>query len=75
MPQQFLKRLAVCGNGLRVMTRAEQLVKAIAYLTMFATLGPMVSPIVGGVLTDTFGWRSVFGFALVAVAAGRGQAT
>ena len=44
--------------------RAEQLVKAIAYLTMFGTLGPMVSPFIGGVLTDTLGWRSVFGFAL-----------
>lgn len=41
------------------------LVKAIAYLTMFATLGPMVSPMVSGVLIDTLGWRSVFGFALV----------
>ena len=49
--------------------RAEQLVTAIAYLTMFGTLGPMVSPIIGGVLTDTLGWRSVFGFALVAGAA------
>src|ERR1043165_5562301 len=46
--------------------RAEQLVKAIAYLTMFGTLGPMISPIVGGVLTDTLGWRSVFGFAILA---------
>ena len=46
--------------------RAEQLVKAIAYLTMFGTLGPMVSPFIGGVLTDTLGWRSVFGFALLA---------
>ena len=46
--------------------RADQLVKAIAYLTMFGTLGPMISPIIGGVLTDAFGWRSVFGFALVA---------
>src|SRR3954471_24994929 len=46
--------------------RAEQLVKAIAYLTMFGTLGPMVSPFIGGVLTDTLGWRSVFGFALIA---------
>ena len=46
--------------------RAEQLVKAIAYLTMFGTLGPMISPIIGGVLTDTLGWRSVFGFALMA---------
>jgi DHA1 family bicyclomycin/chloramphenicol resistance-like MFS transporter len=43
--------------------RAEQLVKAIAYLTMFGTLGPMISPIIGGALTDTLGWRSVFGFA------------
>jgi DHA1 family bicyclomycin/chloramphenicol resistance-like MFS transporter len=49
--------------------RAEQLVKAIAYLTMFGTLGPMISPIIGGALTDTFGWRSVFGFALAAGAA------
>lgn len=46
--------------------RAEQLVNAIAYLTMFATLGPMISPIIGGVLTDTLGWRSVFGFSLLA---------
>jgi DHA1 family bicyclomycin/chloramphenicol resistance-like MFS transporter len=46
--------------------RAEQLVKAIAYLTMFGTLGPMVSPVIGGVLIDTLGWRSVFGFSLIA---------
>src|ERR1044071_1272659 len=46
--------------------RAEQLVKAIAYLTMFGTLGPMISPFIGGVLTDMLGWRSVFGFALLA---------
>lgn len=46
--------------------RADQLVRAIAYLTMFGTLGPMVSPFIGGVLTDTLGWRSVFGFALLA---------
>jgi len=46
--------------------RAEQLVKAIAYLTMFGTLGPMVSPFIGGVLTDTLGWRSVFAFSLMA---------
>jgi DHA1 family bicyclomycin/chloramphenicol resistance-like MFS transporter len=42
----------------------ERLVKAIAYLTMAYTVGPMISPIVGGILIDTFGWRSVFGFAL-----------
>lgn len=41
------------------------IVKAIAYLTMFSTLGPMISPMVGGILIDTLGWRSVFGFALL----------
>jgi DHA1 family bicyclomycin/chloramphenicol resistance-like MFS transporter len=46
--------------------RAEQMVKAIAYLTMFGTLGPMVAPFIGGVLIDMLGWRSVFGFALLA---------
>jgi MFS transporter, DHA1 family, multidrug resistance protein len=42
-----------------------RLAKAIAYLTMFYTIGPMISPMVGGLLIDTLGWRSVFGFALV----------
>src|SRR5205807_1629147 len=46
--------------------RAEHLVRTIAYLTMFSTLGPMIAPLVGGILIDTAGWRSVFGFALVA---------
>jgi MFS transporter, DHA1 family, multidrug resistance protein len=41
-----------------------RLVKAIAYLTMAYTIGPMIAPMVGGVLIDAFGWRSVFGFAL-----------
>jgi MFS transporter, DHA1 family, multidrug resistance protein len=45
---------------------AQHLVKALAYLTMFGTLGPMVSPFIGGVLIDTLGWRGVFGFALLA---------
>jgi DHA1 family bicyclomycin/chloramphenicol resistance-like MFS transporter len=42
----------------------QHLIKAIAYLTMFYTLGPMISPIVGGILVDAFGWRSTFAFAL-----------
>jgi DHA1 family bicyclomycin/chloramphenicol resistance-like MFS transporter len=62
---------AGCGLALvraiaRDAYRADRLVKAIAYLTMFGTLGPMVSPFIGGVLIDMFGWRSVFGFAFVA---------
>src|SRR5580704_19418898 len=43
----------------------DRLVKVLAYLTMFYTIGPMISPIVGGILIDAFGWRSVFGFALL----------
>jgi DHA1 family bicyclomycin/chloramphenicol resistance-like MFS transporter len=62
---------AGCGMALvRVIARdafrADALVRAIAYLTMFYTLGPMVSPFLGGVLIDTLGWRSVFGFAFAA---------
>jgi DHA1 family bicyclomycin/chloramphenicol resistance-like MFS transporter len=41
------------------------LVKAIAYLTMAYTLGPMIAPPFGGVLIDAFGWRSAFWFALI----------
>ena len=48
---------------------AERLVKAIAYLTMFYTIGPMISPAVGGLLVDTLGWRAVFGVSVVAAAA------
>ena len=43
----------------------EALVKAIAYLTMAYTLGPMIAPAFGGFLIDSFGWRSAFWFALV----------
>lgn len=41
-----------------------KLTKAIAYLTMFYTLGPMVSPLIGGVLIDNYGWRATFVFAI-----------
>jgi DHA1 family bicyclomycin/chloramphenicol resistance-like MFS transporter len=43
----------------------ERLVKAIAYLTMAYTLGPMVAPPFGGFLLDTFQWRAAFVFATV----------
>jgi DHA1 family bicyclomycin/chloramphenicol resistance-like MFS transporter len=65
---------AGCGITLtRVMARDAYgpgtLVKAIAYLTMAYTLGPMIAPPLGGVLDDHFGWRAVFWFALIAGAA------
>jgi MFS transporter, DHA1 family, multidrug resistance protein len=44
----------------------DKLVQAIAYLTMAYTLGPMISPPLGGFLLDHLGWRSVFWFAVMA---------
>jgi DHA1 family bicyclomycin/chloramphenicol resistance-like MFS transporter len=43
----------------------EGLVKVIAYLTMAYAMGPMISPLIGGLLVDTIGWRSVFWFAMI----------
>jgi len=62
---------AGCGLALtraiaRDAYRPEHLVKSIAYLTMAGTVGPMVSPFIGGVLIEAFGWRSVFAFAVLA---------
>ncbi len=42
----------------------DRLVKAIAYLTMFYTIGPMIAPIAAGGLVDAFGWRSAFAFSI-----------
>ncbi|HVA13648.1 MAG TPA: multidrug effflux MFS transporter [Stellaceae bacterium] len=47
----------------------DTMVKAIAYLTMAYTLGPMIAPPLGGILLDSLGWRAAFWFAL-AVGAG-----
>lgn len=47
----------------------DALVKAIAYLTMAYTLGPMIAPPLGGILMDTLGWRAAFWFALLVGAA------
>ncbi len=62
---------AACGTTLaRAIARdtygPAALVTAIAYLTMAYTLGPMISPTVGGLLIDHFGWRAEFWFALIA---------
>lgn len=42
-----------------------QLAKAIAYITMFYTIGPMISPLMGGILIDAHGWRAAFVFAFL----------
>ena len=43
----------------------QHLIKAIAYLTMFYTMGPIFAPVVGGLLIDVYGWRLLFVFAIV----------
>jgi EmrB/QacA subfamily drug resistance transporter len=40
--------------------RKDQMLTAMAWLTMPAMLGPITGPMLGGVLTDLAGWRSVF---------------
>lgn len=44
----------------------ENLVRAIAYLTMFYTMGPMFAPLIGGIILDAFDWPVVFVFSLAA---------
>ncbi len=75
LPMLMLGRIvqcvgAGCGTTLvRTIARdaygQAQLAKAIAYLTMFYTLGPMISPLMGGFLIDLYGWRAAFVFAMV----------
>lgn len=60
---------AGCGVALaRAIARdaygPDRLVRAIAYLTMAYTLGPMLAPPLGGFLGEYLGWRSVFWFAM-----------
>ena len=38
----------------------EDMLSAMTWLTMPAMIGPISGPPLGGFLTDTFGWRSVF---------------
>ncbi|MGE3642901.1 MAG: multidrug effflux MFS transporter [Beijerinckiaceae bacterium] len=65
---------AGCGIALvRTIARdaygAQGLAKAIAYLTMAYTMGPLLAPMIGGFLHDGLGWRSVFVFAFACSAA------
>src|SRR5258706_95171 len=61
--------MSVTEPGRRMPSRAFTVALGlIALITPLAVhlFFPMISPVIGGLLTDTLGWRSVFGFALVA---------
>ncbi|MFZ8885698.1 MAG: multidrug effflux MFS transporter [Steroidobacteraceae bacterium] len=38
----------------------ERMARMLAYMTMIMVIGPTTAPLVGGVLTETFGWHSLF---------------
>lgn len=54
--------------SIRDMVAREQAASMIGYVTMGMALAPMVAPTIGGVLGDTFGWRSNF-WALASIGA------
>lgn len=50
--------------------RKDEMLTAMTWLTMPAMIGPISGPPLGGILTDLFGWRSVFWINLPVAAIG-----
>jgi len=44
----------------------ERMARMLAYLTMVMVVGPTLAPMVGGLMTEALGWRSIFILLLVA---------
>lgn len=44
----------------------EEAAVTLSYISMAMGIGPIISPIFGGMLDSTFGWRSIFGGCLAA---------
>lgn len=42
----------------------EKMARMLAYLTMIIVIGPTVSPLIGGIVTEAFGWHALFGLLL-----------
>jgi MFS transporter, DHA1 family, multidrug resistance protein len=49
----------------RDMVPPNEAASMIGYVTMGMALMPMIAPMLGGVLDESFGWRSVFAFTLI----------
>lgn len=49
----------------RDMVRPDEAASLLGYVTMGMSLVPMISPVIGGWLDETFGWQSVFLLMLV----------
>jgi DHA1 family bicyclomycin/chloramphenicol resistance-like MFS transporter len=63
--------MTVCRAIVRDLFAREQAARVLSYMTVVSGIGPIVFPIVGGVLAVELGWRAVlvFSAAYVAVAA------
>jgi len=46
----------------------EKMARMLAYLTMVTVVGPTIAPLVGGFITEAFGWQSIFALLLAASA-------
>jgi DHA1 family bicyclomycin/chloramphenicol resistance-like MFS transporter len=57
--------IALSRAIVRDMVAPDEAASQIGYITMGMSLVPMVSPMIGGWLDETFGWQSVFLFMLV----------
>lgn len=47
----------------------ETMARMLAYLTMVTVIGPTVAPLIGGVVTEAWGWHALFALLLAANAA------
>ncbi len=65
---RVLQALGACGGLVlgRAMVRdgvpPDQAARQIAFLVMAMTTTPALAPLVGGTITDWFGWRAIFAF-------------
>lgn len=68
---RFVQAVGACSGPvlaravLRDVAEPRQAARLLSYMSMTMAIAPAVGPIVGGLLTDAFGWRSNFWLLLV----------